>query len=104
MQDFRKLEIYQESKRFCGDIYKFSTTLPKDEQYGLISQIKRAVTSITLNISEGSGCDTNSEFFVFISYAYRSCNEVLACLELVEYLNLSKNIASIETLTTNGIN
>ena len=103
MQDFRKLEIYQGAKEFCGDIYKFCVVLPKNEQFGLISQIKRAVTSITLNIAEGSGCDTNSEFFVFVSYAYRSCNEVLACLELIEYLNLCNQPAPFEELGIKGV-
>ena len=70
------------SVRYSAEIYKFCTELPKDEQYGLTAQIKRAVTSIPLNIAEGSGCTFNTEFSVFVSYAYRSCNEVFACLEL----------------------
>jgi four helix bundle protein len=88
MQDFRKLNIYKRAIEYCKKIYKFSTKLPSNEKYGLISQIRRAAISIPLNISEGSGCNTDKEFSQFISYAYRSINEVLTCLELSVELKL----------------
>ena len=88
MQDFRKLIIYQKSIKYCSDIYKFAQKLPKDEQYGLTSQIKRAACSIPLNISEGAGSASKKEFAQFLSYSYRSVNEVLTCLELTKELQL----------------
>lgn len=84
-------------------MYKFSARLPQDEKYGLISQIRRAVSSIPLNISEGAGCDSNKEFALFTSYAYRSCNEVLTCLELVANLELYKENGEISQLEKQGV-
>lgn len=103
MQDFRKLEIYKRAINYCAAVYKFSSKLPTDEKYGLISQIRRAVSSIAINISEGAGCNTNKEFAVFIGYSYRSCNEVLACLELVIRLELGpKEQSEITALEQEG--
>ncbi len=89
MQDFRNLEIYKRSIQFCTDIYRFTAILPDDEKYGLVSQIRRAACSIALNISEGAGAASNKEFAQFISYSYRSVNEVMTCLEIIENLNLN---------------
>ena len=103
MQDFRKLNIYKRAIEYCKNLYNFSTKLPSNEKYGLIPQIRRAAISIPLNISEGSGCNTNKEFSQFISYAYRSINEVLTCLELRVELKLVKDGIEIEDLTNEGI-
>ena len=103
MQDFRKLNIYKKAIEYCVKIYKFSAKLPSDEKYGLISQIRRAATSIPLNISEGAGCSTDKEFSQFIGYSYRSVNEVLTCLELNVELKLVKDRIETEDLTNEGI-
>ncbi|MBI5206257.1 MAG: four helix bundle protein [Candidatus Firestonebacteria bacterium] len=103
MQDYQKLNIYNKAIEYCTKIYKFSTKMPSDEKYGLISQIKRASISIPLNISEGCGCKTNKEIAKFISYAYRSANEVLTCLELSIKLKIIKDIKEIENLKNEGI-
>ena len=103
MQDFRRLNIYKRAIAYCKQIYIFSTKLPANEKYGLISQIRRAAISIPLNISEGSGCSTNKEFRHFISYAYRSVNEVLTCLELIIELKLVKDEIENRDLTNKGI-
>jgi four helix bundle protein len=102
MQDFRKLNIYKRAIEYCKNIYNFSTKLPSNEKYGLISQIRSAAISIPLNISEGSGCNTDKEFSQFISYAYRSINEVLTCLELSVELKLVRDGIEIEDLTNEG--
>ena len=103
MQDFRKLALYQRSLAYCVSIYEFSTQFPKEEKYGLTSQIRRAATSIPLNISEGSGCNTKKEFALFIGYAYRSCNEVLTCLELSTKLGLHRPDKTVMELEEKGI-
>ncbi|HLF18373.1 MAG TPA: four helix bundle protein [Candidatus Omnitrophota bacterium] len=103
MQDFRKLHIYQKSIDYCSVIYKFSTKLPVHEKYGLISQIKRAASSISLNISEGAGSATKKEFAQFITYSYRSVNEVLTCLELIKKLNLLDEAHELNSLEQDGI-
>jgi four helix bundle protein len=103
MQDFRKLNIYKRAIEYCTKIYRFSAKLPSNEKYGLTPQIRRAAISIPLNISEGSGCNTDKEFSQFISYAYRSVHEVLSCLELSVELKLLKDGIEIEDLTNEGI-
>lgn len=103
MQDFRKLDIYKKAITYSVNVYKFSAELPADEKYGLISQIRRAVSSIPLNISEGAGCSSNKEFALFVNYAYRSCNEVLTCLELTTSLNLYKQNGQVGILEEKGI-
>jgi len=103
VQDFRKLDIYNRAIDYCADIYKFSVKMPSSEKYGLISQIRRAGSSIPLNISEGAGSSSNKEFSLFISYAYRSINEVLTCIELVKKLNLVREGVTIEKLEEKGV-
>ena len=69
MQDFRKLDVYKRAIEYSTKIYKFSAKLPVNEKYGLVSQIRRTLSSIPLNISEDAGCSSNKEFALFINYA-----------------------------------
>lgn len=85
--NFRKLKIYQRSIEFTVEIYKLSRTFPKEELYGLTSQIRRAVTSISLNIADGSGSNSEKEFKRFLEIALRSDYEVMTCLEIALKLN-----------------
>lgn len=85
--NFRNLKIYQRAIEFAVEIYKLSKTFPREELYGLTSQIRRAVTSISLNIAEGSGNNSEKEFRRFLEIALRSDYEVMTCLEIVLRLN-----------------
>lgn len=85
--NFRKLKIYQRAIEFTVENYKLSKTFPKEELYGLTSQIRRAVTSISLNIAEGSGNNSEKEFKRFLEIALRSDYEVMTCLEIALRLN-----------------
>ena len=80
--NFRKLKIYQRAIEYAVAVYKQSSMFPKDELYGLTSQIRRAVISIALNIAEGSGSNSTREFKRFLEIALRSTYEVMACLEI----------------------
>ena len=71
-------------------IYGFVKALPESERYNLVSQLQRAVTSVPLNIAEGSGCSTSSEFARFLGYAYRSLKEVITCLELCQRVHAAQ--------------
>jgi len=86
VQDYHKLEIWQRAMGYAAEIYQFSAQLPDSERYNLTAQIRRAATSVPLNIAEGSGCTTNGEFARFLGYAYRSLKEVVTCLELCQLL------------------
>ena len=88
--NFRKLKIYQRSIEFSVEIYKVSRQFPREEIYGLTSQIRRAVTSISLNIAEGSGNSSGKEFKRFLEIALRSDYEVMTCLEIAYRLNYCK--------------
>ena len=77
---FEKLIIWQKSMEYGENIYKLSRKFPKDEMYNLSPQIRRAVDSIALNISEGSIGQSDPEFKKFMGYAIRSLAEVVTCL------------------------
>ena len=90
MHNLRKLDVYSKGLEAVADIYELTKGFPKEELFGLTSQLRRGVTSIVLNIAEGSGCATNKEFARFLSYALRSKHEVMACLDIalkLEYTN-----------------
>ena len=67
-------------------VYELTTALPLEEKYNLGNQLRKAVTSAPLNIAEGCGSASNTEFARFLSYAYRSLKEVVTALELCERL------------------
>jgi four helix bundle protein len=77
---FEKLIIWQKAMEFGESINTLSYKFPKEEIYNLSSQIRRAVDSIALNISEGSIGQSNPEFKKFIGYSIRSLAEVVTCL------------------------
>jgi four helix bundle protein len=86
MHTFRKLNVWQRGMDFVTDIYEVSAGFPQTEQFGLTSQIRRAATSIPLNIAEGAGCGSNPEFQRFLSYALRSAYEVMTASEIAQRL------------------
>jgi len=77
---FEKLIIWQKAMEYGESIYRLSYKFSKEEMYNLSSQIRRAVDSIALNISEGSIGQSNPEFKKFIGFAIRSLAEVVTCL------------------------
>jgi len=88
--NFRNLKIYRRAIDFSTELYKMTGNFPKEEIYGLISQIRRAAISIALNIAEGSGNTSEKEFKRFLEISLRSVYEVMACLEValkLKYLN-----------------
>lgn len=65
---------------FGENIFQMTFLFPKEELYNLTSQIRRALDSIALNISEGSILQSNLEFKRFLGYSIRSIAEVVTCL------------------------
>ncbi|MBU4376337.1 MAG: four helix bundle protein [Candidatus Omnitrophica bacterium] len=86
-QKFRKLTIWNKAMSFIEDIYKITNKFPTNEIYGLTSQLRRAATSIALNIAEGSGAGSDNEFNRFLSISLRSSYEVMCGLEIAKRLN-----------------
>jgi four helix bundle protein len=101
VQDYRKLEIWNRAMGYAVEVYELSAQLPSTEKYGLTSQIRRAACSIPLNIAEGSGCESQKEFRLFLGYAHRSAHEVLTVLELIERLKLCE-IQRVQDLLEKG--
>lgn len=73
---FKNTEIFQRSYALAIDLNKLVNTFPEKEKGNIVSQIKRAATSIPLNIAEGSNKKSNREFLNFLSYSYGSCKEI----------------------------
>ena len=86
-QKFRKLKIWQKAMDFVEKIYKTTNKFPNEETYGLTSQLRRAATSVALNIAEGSGSDSDAEFNRFLSIAHRSNYEIMCGVEIAKRLN-----------------
>ncbi|MES2656763.1 MAG: four helix bundle protein [Bacteroidota bacterium] len=84
MFKFENLEIWKKAIDLVVKIDEVVKQFPKEEIYVLTSQIKRAGDSISLNIAEGSQGQTNPEFSRFLSYAMRSCIEVLGCIYIAK--------------------
>lgn len=91
MQDYRKLTVWNRSHQLVLDLYKLVNLFPKEEQFGLISQIKRAVSSIPANIAEGCGRNSNKDFAQFLNIALGFLNEVTYFILLakdLKYINI----------------
>lgn len=85
--NFENLNVYKEALNLCIEIYKISNKFPKEELYGLTSQIKRAVVSISSNIAEGSSRNSLKEQMRFTEISYGSLMEVLSQISIAERLN-----------------
>lgn len=79
---FENLEIWKIARNFSTEIYKLTRDFPKDEIFGLTSQIRRATISINLNIAEGSNRKSDIEFRRFLRIANSSLEEVITGLYL----------------------
>ena len=109
MRDFKTLYSWQKNHEFVLDIYDITKDFPNEEKFGLTSQIRRAVTSITLNIAEGCGRNTDIDFAHFLNYAFGSCSEVEYAILLSKdlnyinedvYINLDNKLSAIKRMLT----
>jgi four helix bundle protein len=76
MQDYRKLAVWKRSHELTLSIYAATGTFPREESFGLTSQLRRAASSVPANIVEGCGRDTNAEFARFLYIALGSAKEL----------------------------
>lgn len=74
--NFRELQIWQNSMELTRNIYELTSTLPDDEKFGLISQMRRCGVSIASNIAEGSGRTSDKEFLHFLRISLSSTYEL----------------------------
>lgn len=88
MQDFKKLNVWNEAHIMTLNIYKLTRKnfFFDEEKFGLVQQIRRAATSICLNIAEGAGSNSQAKFAYYLYNAQGSCKEVECCLLLAKDL------------------
>lgn len=79
---FQKLEVWQQARLLNKKIYELSRAFPTNEAYALTSQIRRASISVSSNIAEGSGRNSDADFAHFLEIAYASLMEVISQLYL----------------------
>jgi four helix bundle protein len=90
MKNFKELRIWQRSHQLVLDVYQITKSFPKEEVYGLTSQIRRSCSSIPTNIAEGCGRNSDAELNRFLVIAMGSASEL-------EYqLILSKDLGYIQ--------
>ena len=97
---FRRLDVYQESKKFVLHIYELLKQFPKEEQYALCDQLRRAAVSIPSNLVEGMGRVSIKEQIHFIEIAFGSLSETICQLDIACELNyISKDqLTQLENL------
>lgn len=81
-----ELRVWKMSMELAMDLYRFTSSMPADERFGLISQIRRAAASIPANIAEGAGRGSAADFARFLAIARGSLAELETHLLLAEGL------------------
>ncbi len=97
MHNFQKLEVWVVSMELSTEIHEITKEFPKQETYGITSQMRRASVSIPSNIAEGSGRKGNKEFTQFLFIANGSA------FELYTQIIISKNVGYISNETKENL-
>lgn len=109
-QDFKQLNIWQAARQFTVSVYKITNNFPVSEQFGLTSQLRRASSSITANIAEGCGRQTNKDFLRFLYMALGSLKECesflilsqdLGFIRANEFTELNEQMEKLGKMLTN---
>ena len=101
VKNYRELIVWQKAMKLVTSIYKISQQFPKEEIYGLTSQIRRAAVSIPSNIAEGQARQSTKEFLHFLSIAQGSRAEVetqILIAQRLEYIDESNSTIIINQL------
>ncbi len=107
MQDFKKLAVWEKAHKLVLVIYRLTSGFPKEEMFGITSQLRRSVASIPSNIAEGCGRNSSPDLANFLNFALGSANETsywillskdLQYISEEEYLGLEKEIESVKAM------
>jgi four helix bundle protein len=107
LKNYKELKVWQKSYGLCLEIYRITAKFPKEERYGLTSQIRRSIVSIPSNIAEGYGRKTTKDYIRMLYISYGSVCELetqillagdLDLIEKGEWGTLNKDIAEIERM------
>ena len=103
-EGYEGLQVWQKAHAFVLDVYKVTAKFPKEETYGLISQLRRASVSVPTNIVEGKNRGTDGDYSRFVYISRASCGEVeyllllakdLGFLAIPEFVRLDQEIRTI---------
>ena len=109
MKDFRQLTVWQKSHELTLSIYERTTSFPREELYGLTSQIRRAASSIPANLAEGCGADGDAELARYCRIARASASELeyhillsrdLKLMSTDAYEKLTERVVEIKRMLT----
>ena len=107
MQDFKSLTVWQKSHQLALAIYRATASFPREELFGLTSQMRRCGASIPANIAEGCGRDKDPDFARFLRIAMGSANELeyhallsrdLRFLDVDTHAQLSNDITEVKRM------
>jgi four helix bundle protein len=94
---FEDMQVWQDAQNFAVSVYEITKTYPKSEIYGLVSQMRRASSSISANIAEGFGRQSKKD----TAHFYKIANGSL--LETKNFIYLSKRLGYIDTSSENSL-
>jgi four helix bundle protein len=90
MHNYKELLVWQKAMDLVVKVYELTRSFPKDELFGLTSQLRRAAVSVALNIAEGAGCESDLEFARFLDISLRSTYETVTALQISARLKYCK--------------
>ena len=88
IKSYQDLRVWREAMELAADAYRLTAQLPRDEIYGLTSQLRRAVVSIAANIAEGYGRESTGAYIQFLKIAQGSLKEAETLVLLSEKIEL----------------
>ena len=88
VSSFRDLGVWQQAMSLAADCYRVTKAFPRSEVYGMISQIRRAATSVPANIAEGNGRETTGAYIQFLRISQGSLKELETLLLLANTVEL----------------
>jgi len=91
LKNYKELKVWKKSYELCLEVYRITAKFPKEERYGLTSQIRRSVVSIPSNIAEGYGRKTTSDYVRMLYISYGSVCELETQILLAGDLDLIEN-------------
>jgi len=86
IRDYRDLLVWQKAKALALDVYRLTESFPRSETYGLTSQIRRAVVSISVNVAEGSSRNHTNEYIQFLYVSLGSTSELETLFDIAQEL------------------
>jgi four helix bundle protein len=107
LRNYKELKVWQKAYQLCLEVYKITKGFPKEERYGLTSQIRRSAVSVPSNIAEGYGRKTTPEYIRSLYFAYGSNCELdtqislsgdLGYMKAQEKEMLQRNIGEVERM------